>query len=273
VETHDAIMLAPTSERIEDALGRLSPDDGALLELSLRRGVSDDDIAALLHVHREHVEQLREQALERLNEHVGADSRAEVAAMVGQSSRANGETPLNLSEPKSPTRGRRVTDYPPSLEARRRARRRAGLLAAAALAAGAVALVLALSAGGGGKEPTLGPDPNPPAPAPQAAAPRVALAPVTANGASGSAQLSGSRLQLRISGLTAGSYAVWLFDDVSDAKQIAHFNGSGAALGVSLPKGFQSHRFIDVSREPADGNPNHSGDSVLRAPLAKLLPH
>jgi hypothetical protein len=268
-------MLAPTSERIEDALGRLSPDDGALLELSLRRGVSDDDIAALLHVHREHVEQLREQALERLNEHVGADSRAEVAAMVGQSSRANGETPLNLSEPKSPTRGRRVTDYPPSLEARRRARRRAGLLAAAALAAGAVALVLALSAGGGGKEPTLGPDPNPPAaaPAPQAAAPRVALAPVTPNGASGSAQLRGSRLQLRISGLTAGSYAVWLFDDVSDAKQIAHFNGAGAALSLSLPKGFQSHRFIDVSREPADGNPNHSGDSVLRTPLAKLLPH
>jgi hypothetical protein len=58
---------------------------------------------------------------------------------------------------------------------------------------------------------------------------------------------------------------------VSDAIQIAHFNGSGAALGGPLPKGFQRHRFIDVSREPADGNPNHSGDSVLRAPLAKLL--
>ena len=271
-------MLAPTSERIEDALGRLSPDDGALLELSLRRGVSDDDIAALLHVHREHVEQRREQALERLNEHVGADSRAEVAALVGQSSRANGEASLNLSEPKSPTRGRRVTDYPPSLEARRRARRRAGLIAAAALGAGAVALVIALSTGGGNTQPKVGPDSNayPPAPrgaAPQGAGPRAALTPVTANGASGSAQLRGSRLQLRISGLPAGSYAVWLFDDVSDAKQIAHFNGAGAALSLSLPKGFQSHRFIDVSREPADGNPNHSGDSVLRTPLAKLLPH
>src|SRR3954469_16068278 len=105
-------MLAPTSERIEDALERLSPDDRALLELSLRRGVSDVDIAALLHVHREHVEHRREQALERLTEDFGAHSRAEVAALVGQSVRANGEPPLDLSQPVSPTRRRRVTDNP-----------------------------------------------------------------------------------------------------------------------------------------------------------------
>jgi hypothetical protein len=261
-------MLAPTSERIEDALERLSPDDRALLELSLRRGVSDHDIAALLHVHREHVEHRRELALDRLSGDLGADSSAEAAALVGRSRRSNGHSPSQTTEPMSPTRGRRVTDHPPSSEARRRARRRAGLIAAAALAAGAVALVLAA---GGGEEPKLGPHPNPPAPAPQGAGQRVALTPVTANGAGGSAQLRGSRLQLRVAGLPAGSYAVWLFDDVSDAKQIAHFNGSGAALRTSLPKGFQRHRFIDVSRETADGNPNHSGDSVLRAPLAKLL--
>jgi hypothetical protein len=263
-------MLAPTSERIEDALERLSPDDRALLELSLRRGVSDHDIAALLHVHREHVEHRRELALDRLSGDLGADSSAEAAALVGRSRRGNGHAPSQTAEPMSPTRGRRVTDHPPLSEARRRARRRAGLFAAAALAAGAVALGLVLF-GGGGKQPKLGPGPNPPAPAPQGAGPRVALTPVTANGASGSAQLRGSRLRLRISGLPAGSYAVWLFDDVSDARQIAHFNGSGTALRASLPKGFQRHRFVDISRETADGNPNHSGDSVLRAPLAKLL--
>jgi hypothetical protein len=265
-------MLAPASERLEDALERLSPDDRARLELSLRRGVSDVDIAGLLHVHREHVEHRREQALERLTEDLGADSGAEVAVLVGQSVRAHDEAPLELGKPMSPTRRRRVTDYPPSSEARRRARRRAGLIAIAALGAGAVALVIALSAGGG-DEPKVGPNPNAYAPAPQGAGARVALTPVTANGAGGSAQLRGSRLQLRISGLPTGSYAVWLFHDVSDAKQIAHFNGSGAALHGPLPKGFQRYRFIDVSREPADGNPNHSGDSVLRAPLAKLLPH
>jgi hypothetical protein len=264
-------MLAPASERIEDALERLSPEDRALLELSLRRGVADDDIAALLHVHREHVEHRREQALERMSEDLG-DSRAEVAALVGQSLRGNGAALAEPIEPMSPTRGRRVTDYPPSSEARRRARRRAWLLAGAALGAGAVALVIALSSGGTGNESTLGPKPEEPkpAPAPAAVAQRVALAPVTANGARGSAQLRGSRLQLRVSGLPAGSYAVWLFDNVADARQVAHFKGVGAVVSASLPKGFQRFSSIDVSREPADGNPNHSGDSVLRVPLAKL---
>src|SRR4051812_2113255 len=163
-------MLAPTSERIEDALERLSPEDQALLELSLRRGVADDDIAALLHVHREHVEHRREQALERLSEDLG-ESRAEIAALVGHHAAAR------PTQAVSPAPGRRVTDYPPSSEARRRSRHRAWLIAGAALAAGAVALVLALSSGGTG---------NDPAPARQAAGARVPLAPVTANGASGS---------------------------------------------------------------------------------------
>ena len=263
-------MLAPTSERIEDALERLSPDDRALLELSLRRGVADDDIAALLHVHREHVEHRREQALERLSEDLG-ESRAEIAALVGQSLRGNGRAAAEVTPTPSPTPGRRVTDYPPSSEARRRARRRAWLIAGAALTAGGVALVLALSSGGG-NEPSLGPEAGQPkaAPAPTAAAHPVALAPVTANGASGSAQLRGSQLRLRVSGLPAGSYSVWLFDDVSDARQVAHFKGVGAVVSASLPKGFGHYSSIDVSREPADGNANHSGDSVLRAPLAKL---
>src|SRR3954470_5586733 len=138
-------MLAPTSERIEDALERLSPDDRALLELSLRRGVADDDIAALLHVHREHVEHRREQALERLSEDLG-NSRAEVAALVGQNLRSNGHAKAEAAQTVPPAPGRRVTDPPPSSEARRRGRR--WLIAAAALGAGAVALVLALSSGG-----------------------------------------------------------------------------------------------------------------------------
>src|SRR3954451_20061651 len=182
-------MLAPTSERIEDALERLSPDDRALLELSLRRGVADDDIAALLHVHREHVEHRREQALERLSEDLG-NSRAEVAALVGQNLRSNGHANAEAAQTVSPAPGRRATDHPPSSEAGRRGRRRRWLIAAAALGAGAVALVLALSSGGTGGERTPGPAPAKPAPAapaapaPPAAAPRIPLAPVTPNGAS-----------------------------------------------------------------------------------------
>src|SRR4051812_36649404 len=109
-------MLAPTSERIEDALERLSPDDRALLELSLRRGVSDDEIAALLHVHREHVEHRRELALEQISDEVGSHSRAEVAALNGRSWRANGDTQADVPPTASPTRRRRATDLPPSSE-------------------------------------------------------------------------------------------------------------------------------------------------------------
>src|SRR3954452_14979235 len=107
-------MLAPVAERIEDALECLSPEDRALLELSLRRGVSDDDIAALLHVHREHVEHRREMALERISDELGSHSRAEVAALIGRSWRVNGEAPADVPPTASPTRRRRATDLPPS---------------------------------------------------------------------------------------------------------------------------------------------------------------
>jgi hypothetical protein len=267
-------MLAPTAERIEDALERLSPEDRALLELSLRRGVSDDEIAALLHVHREHVEHRRELALERISGELDTPSRAEVAALIGRSRPADGGAPPEVPQTASPTHRRRATDLPPPSETRRRARRSRGLLGLAVLAAVAAALIVGLSSGSD-KEPTLGPKAAPapaPAPSPRSVAPQVPLTAVSqVGGATGTAQLSGSRLALRISGLPAGTYAVWLFDDVSNAGMVAHFSGSRARLEALLPRGFQRYRFIDVSSEPADGNPNHSGASVLRVPLAKLL--
>jgi hypothetical protein len=264
-------MLAPTAERIEDALERLSPDDRALLELSLRRGVSDDEIAALLHVHREHVEHRRELALEEISGELDSHSRAEVAALIGQSCRVNGEAQADVPPTPSPTRRRRAADLPTSSEARRRVRRRTGLLALAVVGAAGAALVIWLSSGTD-KEPTLGP--AAPAPAPAATpsvAPRVPLSAVGSGSGRGTLQLRGSRLNVGISGLAPGSYAVWLFNDVSDARMIGHFSGTKARLDAGLPQGFQRYRFVDVSSEPADGNPNHSGASVLRAPMAKLL--
>jgi hypothetical protein len=40
---------------------------------------------------------------------------------------------------------------------------------------------------------------------------------------------------------------------------------------AELPAAAARYRYIDVSLEPADGNPNHSGQSVLRVPLRGLL--
>jgi hypothetical protein len=46
---------------------------------------------------------------------------------------------------------------------------------------------------------------------------------------------------------------------------------SAGALTAKLPADARKYRFVDISREPADGNPNHSGASVVRVPLAPLL--
>ncbi len=258
-------MLVPTAERIEDALERLSPDDRALLELSLRRGVSDDDIAGVLHVHREHVEHRREIAIERIAEDLHTGDRAEVAALIGQSGRVNGDNGA-AAAPR-----RRASELPPSPHAAGRTRRRRNSIGLALVAAAVAVLAFALSSGGDDPVPAPAPAKQPaPKPAAPAAGPPVALTSLVP-GAGGSARLSGSRLQLKVSGLPAGSYAVWLFDDVSDARMVARFQGPRANIAARLPQGFRSHRFIDISREPADSNANHSGASVLRVPLARLL--
>jgi hypothetical protein len=63
---------------------------------------------------------------------------------------------------------------------------------------------------------------------------------------------------------------VWLYDSVIEARRIGKTTGSKIALDVGLPANASHFRYIDVSREPADGNPNHSGESVLRARLSQL---
>jgi hypothetical protein len=114
---------------------------------------------------------------------------------------------------------------------------------------------------------------KPAAPKPAPAAAGVKLAPVAAAaGATGSASLvdGGKRLHLTVSGLPAGAYEVWLYDSVIDARSIGKATGSKIALDVALRPNASSFRYVDVSREPADGNPNHSGQSVMRVALAKL---
>jgi hypothetical protein len=63
---------------------------------------------------------------------------------------------------------------------------------------------------------------------------------------------------------------VWFFNSRQDAKSIgAQRVNDGTFQGLgTLPPDWQRYRFVDVSREPADRNPDHSGDSVLRGALA-----
>nr|WP_240895175.1 anti-sigma factor [Kineococcus siccus] len=135
----------------------------------------------------------------------------------------------------------------------------AALLVGAGLGAGVVGALP-------GDEPT----PVPPAPAVASAV----LAPVASTGR-GSAtvrDVDGHReLDVSVQGVSAppsGVLEVWLLD--ADGGLLAVGSLVGDSLTVPLPADVDLGRFatVDVSREPLDGDPAHSSDSVLRGKLA-----
>jgi DNA-directed RNA polymerase specialized sigma24 family protein len=59
------------------ALSRLDPESRALLDLSLRRGLDDDDIASVLRVDQDEVKRRRHAALDLLVEELGLETQEE----------------------------------------------------------------------------------------------------------------------------------------------------------------------------------------------------
>lgn len=93
--------------------------------------------------------------------------------------------------------------------------------------------------------------------------------------ASGSATVvDGDRLEVDVAGLPPsadGRYEMWLLNSPDDLVSLGSFRvgESGAAtVEVPLPTTPDEFAFIDVSVEPDDGNPAHSGNSILRGPTA-----
>lgn len=68
-----------------------------------------------------------------------------------------------------------------------------------------------------------------------------------------------------------GAYVVWLYNSVFDAVGVARVARGSFALRTRLPSDPADYRYIDISREPLDGNRHHSGASVLRAEVSRLL--
>ena len=105
----------------------------------------------------------------------------------------------------------------------------------------------------------------------------VALEPVGDEaGASGRVRLVRGRVDLRVDGLTpSGSqryYEVWLLNSEKDLVALGSFRvpATGAAsVELPVPVAPGDFRFVDVSLEPQDGDPRHSGQSVLRAPVPR----
>jgi len=70
------------------------------------------------------------------------------------------------------------------------------------------------------------------------------------------------------------AYEVWLYNTQRDAVSLGGqvTDRSGGLQGAGpLPPEYRRYRFIDISREKIDRNAEHSGESVLRMPLADLL--
>ena len=69
--------MAVHVEELGKALGGLDPESRALLDLSLRRGMRDDDIAGVLRVDAGEVARRRGELLDRLADELSLDGRAE----------------------------------------------------------------------------------------------------------------------------------------------------------------------------------------------------
>lgn len=302
-------MLTVPVDRLSVALLELDAGERALLDLSLRRGVPDDEIAELLRTEPAEVDRGREEVLALLAEVLeveGADRTARIrlsllslpeSAWAGRQGEVEEpdeprpEPPPREPEPPSGRAERQAREsQPPSGRAERqprsadmfagevkppprtphRHRRRRALLALTVLAA--VAVVVALSTGGD-DDPGGNADSGPGQAAPQGEPATAPLAKLGTGPGSGSVTVSGDRkrVQVSVEGLPPDGYEVWLYTSVVDAKSLGSFGGPNAELDGSLPGNARRYAFVDISREPGDGNPNHSGASVMRAPLADLL--
>jgi hypothetical protein len=335
-------MLAVRLDQLGVALQRLDQESHALLELSSRRGVADEEIATLIRLDPGEVARRREQVLEGLARELGLEGRDQLAelratlpdlpaehwrsAPPGAPPSPNGggrqtaeadardERPddrredddsVGDEEPPSPGAGGPWQDAEPDREAEpageaelnsprpdrvspapERDQPRIDLslrrvllggLVVAAVGVG-MAVVMTSSSDEGQAPPSSeqrsGGDGGT-APATRAGGPAPLRSPF-AGPSIGTARLigsgTGSRVQLNVSRLpeTPEAYQVWLYNSVGDAISLRRFEGTRIELDARLPRDPARYRYIDISREPPDGNPNHSGASVLRVAIDRL---
>ena len=296
-------MLAVPADRLPAALGDLDPGNRALLDLSLRRGVSDAEIGELLRKEPADVARGRDAVLELLADalDVAGHDRCErvrqaVAALPDEAWRARpvpappapprDEQVVKREPPPRPTEGpaadRNGEPPPPArdrgdelyFEPEPRRSRRGGLLLILALLAVLGAVLALLLSGGddeGSNESGSQPAPKEGEPAPEGNSAR--LSPLHGSRGEGKVTVTDEGATITIRGLPDpdGAYQVWLYDSIVQAESLGTITDGSGRLEVQLPADASKYRFLDVSLEPADSNPNHSGDSVLRAPLSELL--
>ncbi len=227
------------SEAVDYLLGELPPDRVARFEAELQRD------ATL----RAEVERLRP-VVTRLDA-LPAEAWASVPAPP-------------LREPGVATATPSVA-APPSLREPAAAPRRARRLVLRPAIAGLCAV--ALLAAGVGVGVVLDRDPEP--------ATRLVLSPIEGvdPAASGRVGVTSDRVNLRVSGLPPTSdgqfYELWLLGADQQLVGLGAFQvgeDGTATLKLPLPVDPEQFRYFDISLEPGDGDPGHSGVSILRGP-------
>lgn len=269
--------------RIASALDELGAEDRALVELAEVRGIGDDEMAGYLGVPPEEATERRRAALERLAVALGVSSeqaRAELSdALPPENARGSPAPARPRVPPEGPIPQRaRARPLAPTRErsSRESRRRRSAKLFAAlgvVLLAGAITVALATRGDNDGGDRSAAAEGG------QAATPAGPKVELTAPGGGpgkGTAQVlkGGQRLAVTVSDLPDpgdSRYAVWLYDSVLKARQIASADRGDFALEARLPGVAPRFDLLDISLEPDDGNPQHSGQSVLRVPVSELI--
>ncbi len=310
-------------QEIGRSLRKADPEARALLDLSLRRRVKDDVIAAVLRLQPEEVAPRREAALDRLAWDLGIhdrDKRAnlpdELTALAEdqwptefdapvppsqdspkvepsapaeeppQPERAPAIVPVPTPAPSTPPAYEPAAEEPAAEEAaykppetppKKRRRRRGGLILLVVLAGCALGAVLGFALFGSSDDDSKSSASSAPATTIAPAPKPLALEPlVDGFSGQGTAVVEGSganrRIKVTLRNLPPReeAYAVWLYNTIGDDHLLDSAVGSNLDVDEPLPANANRYRFVDVSREPIDGNPNHSGASVLRIPLADL---
>jgi len=291
-------------ESSEDVLNDLDPLSRALLDLSVQKGMNDAEIAEVLGTDEESVYEVKVGLLRNLAAKVAPDKAdAELpelqAAVAAELYPPEDETAVEAdelgdevdeaeleTEPEleteaapEPAEAEAPALAEPATAGERRRRSPLVFLLPLLLLACIAALVIALAGGsdddGGDKAEPAKPaaENQQPAPAKKPRPRPVRLTAVGSGGARGTAALEGNRLTLKLRGLPdpdGGAYQVWLYNSVIDAKPLFRSRDTKVQVEAKLPGNANKYEFVDVSLEPADGNPNHSGHSVLRVPLKNL---
>jgi hypothetical protein len=252
------------SDRTAEALSRLDPASRALVELSYRRGLDDDEIGDLLQVGPEEVARRRETALARVG-------------LIGEQLR-------RLDDDDWKPGGRPA---PAGLQRAAPAKRRVPVAALAVLALiAAVVLVVAIASGGGGDEGEGDVAQTPTTSDTAATTQETATTPASSarpmqrlNGTygHGTAQLvrSGDRTVLRLDVTDflrpqGGGYAVWLFNSPDDARRLFATSSTTIERDFPLPEDFTRYRYAEVARAIPDLDSDHSGLTLLRSRISAL---